>query len=58
MYNNPIQAMIGKKVKVIADNIAYSGLLIELSDTSLELKCEVQWITIPIDIISSIEADE
>ena len=58
MYNNPIQSMIGKRVRVMANDITYTGLLIEVSETSVELQCDVQWVTIPVDSISSIEVDE
>ena len=58
MYNNPIQSMTGKRVRVIANDIMYTGLLIEMSETSLELRCDIQWITIPVDSIRSIEVDE
>jgi len=58
MYNNPLQVMIGKRVKVMVNDIAYTGLLIEVSETSVELQCDIQWMTIPVDSISSIEACE
>ena len=50
--------MIGKRVRVMANDIIYTGLLIEVSETSVELQCDVQWVTIPVDSISSIEVDE
>ena len=50
--------MTGKRVRIIANDIVYAGVLIEVSETSVELQGDVQWITIPVDSISSIEADE
>ena len=58
MFDNPIISMTGKKVRVIANDITYTGLLIEMTETSVELQGDVQWITIPVDSISSIEVDE
>lgn len=58
MFDNPIISMTGKKVRVIANDITYTGLLIEMTETSVELQGDVQWITIPVDSIISIEADE
>lgn len=58
MYNNDIHKMIGKTVRVIASDIAYNGLLIEVTETTVELQGQGQWITIPVDSISSITTDE
>jgi len=54
MYNNPIQTMTGKRVRVIAHDIAYTGLLVDVTEISVELQGDGQWISIPVDSISSI----
>ncbi len=54
MYDNPIQTMTGKRVRVTANDITYIGLLVEVTQISVELQGDGQWITIPIDRITSI----
>ncbi|MEK6712937.1 MAG: hypothetical protein AABY41_01925 [Nitrospirota bacterium] len=54
MYSDSVQSMTGKKVRVIANDIVYNGLLVEVTETTVELQGEGQWITIPVDSISSI----
>lgn len=54
MYSNPIHTMTGKRVKIIAGDIAYTGLLVEVTEDLVELQGDGQWLTIPLDSISSI----
>ncbi|MEK6538892.1 MAG: hypothetical protein AABZ46_07200 [Nitrospirota bacterium] len=54
MYSDSVQSMTGKKVRVIANDVVYNGLLVEVTETTVELQGEGQWITIPVDSISSI----
>lgn len=49
--------MVGKRVRVMANDISYNGTLIEISDETVELQGEYGWITIPMDRISYIEID-
>lgn len=58
MNTMPIYAMLGSMVRVIADNIVYRGILIEVSEDTVELQGETQWITIPVGHISSITMEE
>lgn len=57
MYENPMSTMTGKRVRIIANDIAYTGLLVEVTETSVELQGDGQWVTIPVDCISSISAE-
>ncbi len=50
--------MTGRRVRIIASDIAYIGLLVEVTETSVELQGDGQWITIPVDCISSIAEDD
>ncbi len=54
----PLHDMIGRRVRIIAGDIIYKGILIEVSEENVELQAESQWITIPIDNINSIEIEE
>ena len=58
MYINPIHRMTGKRVRIIASDIACTGVVVEVTETSVELQGDGQWITIPVDSISSITEDE
>ena len=58
MYNNPIQTMTGKRVRVVANDIAYTGLLVDVTENSVELQGDGQWISIPVDSINYIAVDE
>lgn len=58
MYSDSVQSMTGKKVRVIANDVVYNGLLVEVTETTVELQGEGQWITIPVDSISSVTPDE
>ncbi|MBI5755664.1 MAG: hypothetical protein HZA12_01955 [Nitrospirae bacterium] len=54
----PLHIMLGKAVRVVASDIVYRGILIEVSEDAVELRGEGQWITISTDRISSITIDE
>lgn len=58
MYSDSVQSMTGKKVRVIANDVVYNGLLVEVTETTVELQGEGQWITISVNSISSITPDE
>lgn len=58
MAMTPLHDMIGRRVRVIAGDMVYKGLLIEVSEENVELQAELQWMTIPIDNINSIEIEE
>lgn len=58
MVITPIHAMVGRVVRVIASDIVYRGVLIEVSEETVELQGEAQWITIPVGSINSITVEE
>lgn len=49
-----IQDMIGKEVEVIANGISYRGELVELSDSEVNLKTVMQWISLPMSTVNTI----
>jgi hypothetical protein len=53
-----IRSMIGKEVEVFASGMRYTGTLIEVSDTEVNLKSPLQWITLPISSVSEIKLQE
>lgn len=58
MAITPIYAMLGKMVRITAGDIIYKGILVEVSEDSVELQGEAQWITIPVENINSITIEE
>ena len=54
MYTPSLNTLIGRMVIVVASGITYRGVLVEISEDSVELQGEYQWITIPVDNINSI----
>lgn len=58
MAITPIHTLIGRTVRVIAGDIVYRGVLIEVSEDTVELQGEAQWITIPAGNINSITIEE
>ena len=58
MAMTPLHDMIGRRVRIIAGDIVYKGILIEVSEENAALQTELQWTTIPIDNINSIEIEE
>ncbi len=58
MAMTPLHTLIGRMVRVIASEMVYKGILIEVSEESVELQGETQWITIPVENINSITLDE
>ncbi len=50
-----IQNMIGKEVEVIANGMAYRGVLIEISDSEVHLKSPMQWISLPSSSVSTVK---
>lgn len=54
MLIDDIAQMIGKKVEVVAHEITYTGILMEVSEEEINLKGEYQWIGIPIENVVSI----
>lgn len=49
-----IYALQGKEVEVTASGITYRGVLIEVSEETVHLKTEMQWVAVPIAAVSEI----
>lgn len=49
-----IQNMIGREVDLFANGIVYRGELVEVSDESVVLKTQAQWIEIPLSAVNSV----
>lgn len=47
--------LIGRIVEVTANDITYSGRLIEVGETEIHLESELGWIVIPIEQVASIQ---
>ena len=50
-----LYTMIGKEVEVIANGTVYKGVLIEVSESELHLKGQLQWITLPASSVSQVK---
>lgn len=47
--------LIGKVVDVTANDITYSGRLVEIGEREIHLESELGWIVIPIEQVASIQ---
>lgn len=48
--------LIGKEVEVQTVDISYRGVLVEVSETDVNLQAETGWIVIPLDRVVNIKA--
>lgn len=46
--------LIGKHVEIMANNITYTGKLVEIGETDVYLQAESGWIVIPVEQIAFI----
>ncbi len=53
-----IQDLIGKEVEVIANGISYRGELVEITDSEVNLKTLLQWISLPVSAVNTIQLAE
>ncbi len=53
-----LYTMIGKEVEVMANGTMYKGVLIEVSDTEVHLKGQLQWISLPASSVSQVKLAE
>jgi hypothetical protein len=53
-----LRNMIGKEVEIFASGVRYTGTLIEVSDTEVNLKGPLQWITLPVSSVGEIKLKE
>lgn len=49
-----IYALQGKEVEVVASGVTYRGVLIEVSEETVHLKTEMQWVSVPVAAVSEI----
>jgi hypothetical protein len=49
-----LYTMIGKEVEVFANGMVYKGVLIEVSESEVHLKGQLQWITLPASSVNDI----
>ena len=54
MEIDQLHEMTGKRVRVNAGDIVYSGILIEVTEENIELQGDNQWITIPVNNVNSV----
>lgn len=50
--------LIGRYVDVIANNITYTGKLVEVSETEVYLEGESGWVVIPVEKVALIKQSE
>lgn len=50
--------LMGKLVEVMANNITYTGRLVEIGETEVHLETEFGWVVIPVESIISIREKE
>lgn len=50
--------LLGKLVVVSANDITYTGKLVEISETDVHLETELGWLVIPVESIISIRGKE
>lgn len=53
-----IERLIGKPVEVSANQIIYSGRLVEVNETEVHLETESGWIVIPLEQITDIRGKD
>lgn len=50
-----LYTMLGKEVEVIANGTVYKGVLVEVSDSEVHLKGQLQWIALPASSVSQVK---
>jgi hypothetical protein len=50
-----LYTMIGKEVEVVANGMVYKGVLIEVSDSEVHIKGQLQWMSLPVSSVSRIK---
>jgi hypothetical protein len=53
-----IQELIGKEVEVIANGMSYRGKLIEVSDTEVHIKSQLQYVSLPASSVTEVRLAE
>ncbi|GAB4406432.1 MAG: hypothetical protein OHK0032_01440 [Thermodesulfovibrionales bacterium] len=50
--------LIGRYVEVTANDITYTGRLVEIDETEVHLETELGWVVIPVEQVASIREKE
>lgn len=50
--------LIGKEVEVMANNVIYTGILVEVGEVDVYLEAQSGWIVIPTDQVAFIREKE
>ncbi|MBI5025640.1 MAG: hypothetical protein HZC12_02705 [Nitrospirae bacterium] len=50
-----MEKLIGKEVEVVADDVTYRGILIEIGEEEMHLESSGGWIVIPVEKIASVQ---
>lgn len=50
--------LIGKYVEVVAHETVYTGRLVEVSETEVNLETEAGWVVVPLDHVAVIREKE
>ena len=53
-----LMQMIGKEVEIIANGMTYRGTLIEVSESEVNVKTLLQWLSLPASSVSQIKLAE
>lgn len=53
-----IEYLLGKVVEVTANNITYTGRLMEIGETEIHLETDLGWIIIPVEQVASVQKKE
>jgi len=53
-----IMEMIGKEVEVIANGMSYRGRLIEVSETEVHIKSQLQYVSLPASSVTEVRLVE
>jgi hypothetical protein len=53
-----VQEMIGKEVEVVSNGMVYRGKLIEVSDTEVHIKSQLQYVSLPASSVTEVRLKE
>ena len=53
-----IREMIGKEVEVVSNGMSYRGKLIEVSDTEVHIKSQLQYVSLPASSVTTVRLAE
>ena len=53
-----VQEMIGREVEVVSNGMAYRGKLIEVSDTEVHIRSQLQYVSLPASSVTDVRLVE